>query len=93
WHEEPVNTQMIIERLLANVDVSKRAISRLIPTLPAQRTKCECPTALANAIITQPKVVPEKVKRDLAPIIGKYLPVTAKKSSRKKKSGKRQVTQ
>jgi 5'-methylthioadenosine phosphorylase len=83
WHEEMVNIQMIIERLLSNVEVSKQAITHLVPTLPAQRQHCECPTALANAIITQPKVVPEKVKRDLAPIIGKYLPVEAKKTRRR----------
>jgi 5'-methylthioadenosine phosphorylase len=90
WHESEkvVNVQMIIERLLANVEVSKQAITHLVPTLPAQRANCECPTALASAIITQPKVVPEKVKRDLAPILGKYLPVAVKKSPRKKVSRK-----
>jgi hypothetical protein len=34
---------------------------------------CICSTALKNAIITSPKLIPEQVKKDLAPIIGKYL--------------------
>jgi 5'-methylthioadenosine phosphorylase len=87
WHatEEAVNVQMVIERLMANIEVSKQAIARLVPTVPDRRTACECPTALQNAIITQPQFIPAKVKRDLAPIIDKYLPVAAKKRSRKKK--------
>jgi 5'-methylthioadenosine phosphorylase len=49
WHveEEPVTVAMVIERLLANVDVSKRAIVNLIPTLPAER-HCACEHALVT---------------------------------------------
>ncbi|NTU66134.1 MAG: S-methyl-5'-thioadenosine phosphorylase, partial [Chloroflexi bacterium] len=38
WHveEEPVTVTMVIERLLANVDVSKQAIVNLLPALPAE---------------------------------------------------------
>lgn len=96
WHagEETVNVQMIIERLLANVEVSKRAIAYLAPAIPNRRT-CDCPTALANAIITQPQFVPLKTKRDLAPIIGKYMPIAATKAAKKvvkKKLPHRRVT-
>jgi 5'-methylthioadenosine phosphorylase len=89
WHanEEAVNVQMIIERLLANVEVSKRAIEYLAPAIPNRRA-CECPTALENSIITQPQFVPLKAKRDLAPIIGKYMPVETKKRPHKKTSRK-----
>ncbi len=84
WHveEEPVTVAMVIERLLANVDVSKQAIVNLIPTLPAER-HCECEHALRDALITDRAVIPDRVKRDLAPIIGKYVPLAAAK----KKSG------
>ena len=37
---------------------------------------CGCKDALATALITRPDAVPERVKRDLAPIVGRYLPVT-----------------
>ncbi len=82
WHveEEPVTVAMVIERLLANVDVSKQAIVNLIPTLPAER-QCECEHALRDALITDRAAIPERVKRDLAPIIGKYVPAASAKKA------------
>lgn len=84
WHDEPVTISMVIERLLANVQISKQAIVNLIPTLPAARS-CSCADALSNAIITHQDAIPNRVKRDLAPIVGKYLPVAEKKSAAKRK--------
>ena len=91
WHveEEPVTVAMVIERLLANVDVSKQAIVNLIPTLPTER-HCKCGHALRDALITDRSVIPERVMRDLAPLIGKYVPAAparkaaAKQATRKK---------
>ena len=40
--------------------------------LPPERT-CGCKDALATAIITRPEHVPEQTKKELAPIIGKYM--------------------
>ena len=37
---------------------------------------CLCSHALKDAIITAPQAVPETVKRDLAPIVGKYLGIS-----------------
>jgi len=34
---------------------------------------CGCQDALATAIITRPELVPEQTKRDLEPIIGRYM--------------------
>jgi hypothetical protein len=34
---------------------------------------CACPNALATAVMTQPDLVPDEVKRRLAPIVGRYL--------------------
>jgi 5'-methylthioadenosine phosphorylase len=91
WHveEEPVTVTMVIERLLANVEVSKQALTNLIPTLPAER-HCACANALREALITDQRVIPDRVKRDLAPIIGRYLPA-AQKSAAKKSAGKKRV--
>ncbi len=85
WHveEEPVTVAMVVERLLANVDVSKQAIVNLIPTLPDGR-HCACEHALSDALITDRAVIPDRVKRDLAPIIGKYLPAAPAKKAAKK---------
>ena len=90
WHveEDPVTVTMVIERLLANVDVSKQAIVNLVPALPPERD-CECEHALRDALITDRAVIPDRVKRDLAPLIGKYVPITpTKKASAKKTTRK-----
>ncbi len=91
WHveEEPVTVAIVIERLLANVDVSKQAIANLASALPAER-HCDCAHALRDALITNRAVIPDRVKRDLAPLIGKYVPAPlAKQSSAKKRAAKK----
>ena len=40
--------------------------------LPAART-CSCKDALATAIVTRAEHVPAQTKKDLEPIIGKYM--------------------
>ena len=74
WHEteEPVTVAMLIENLMANAALTKKAIQHLVSTIPQERA-CECATALSNAIITQRDLIPEKVKKDLDLLIGKYL--------------------
>jgi 5'-methylthioadenosine phosphorylase len=47
-------------------------IADAVSRLPYERT-CECASALKHAIITRPDCIPGTVKRELAPIIGKYL--------------------
>jgi 5'-methylthioadenosine phosphorylase len=41
--------------------------------IPYERT-CPCATALQNAIITHAERIPMDIRKDLYPIIGKYLP-------------------
>ncbi len=74
WHaeEEAVTVAIVIERLLANIEVTKQAIANLMPALPDERS-CDCEHALRDAIITNRAVIPARVARDLAPIIGKYV--------------------
>lgn len=74
WHEseESVNVAMLIANLLANAEVSKKAVEYLAPTVPRERT-CACATALKETIITQREVIPKKVKKDLGLLIGRYL--------------------
>ena len=43
-----------------------------VEQLPVPRD-CECESALKFAIMTAPHLIPEKAKKDLAPIIGRYL--------------------
>ncbi len=74
WYqsEETVTVEMVIQNLLKNVDNSKQIVKKIIKDFP-QNKKCGCQNALANAIITDRKLIPAKVKKDLKLIIGKYL--------------------
>ena len=74
WHpdHDHVTVDMIVENLLRNADTAKKVIRQLVERLPVERA-CACPTALSAAIITRPEAIPEQVKVELAPIVGKYL--------------------
>ena len=58
--------------------------------LPAER-QCECGHALRDAVITNPAAIPDRVKRDLAPLIGKYIPAAPAKKPRVKKAARRKT--
>ncbi|MFN3466573.1 MAG: S-methyl-5'-thioadenosine phosphorylase [Candidatus Brocadiales bacterium] len=74
WHveEEAVTAEMVIANLKKNVESAKKIIKVAIPELPKVRN-CPCSTALKNAIITRPEAIPQKRKKELELIIGKYL--------------------
>jgi 5'-methylthioadenosine phosphorylase len=75
WHpdHDAVTVEMVIGNLMQNAVTAQRVIAGTIARLGAERA-CGCGHALATAIITRPDAVPERLKRELAPIIGKYLP-------------------
>ena len=75
WHEteEPVSVEAVIRILQQNTTLAQRAIRLLVPRLTAAGRTCDCKNTLATAIITQRDVISEQVKRELAPIVGKYL--------------------
>jgi 5'-methylthioadenosine phosphorylase len=79
WHEteEAVNVAMLIANLNANAALTKQAVGHLVESVSGAERACECKDALATALITQRDLIPEKLKRELAPIVGKYLPVTS----------------
>ena len=62
----------ILKVLAANVDLARRTVADVAKALP-DRTACACSKALEYAIITDRAAIPAQVKRDLAPIAGKYL--------------------
>ena len=74
WHpdHDHVTVEMIISNLVQNAQTAQRIIAEAVARVPAIRA-CECATALASAIITRPDAIPDQAKRDLAPIIGKYM--------------------
>jgi 5'-methylthioadenosine phosphorylase len=74
WHpdHDSVTVEMIIRNLTQNAETARRLIADAVTRVPPDRT-CACAGALATAIITRPDAVPADVKRELAPIVGKYL--------------------
>jgi 5'-methylthioadenosine phosphorylase len=74
WHEEeePVSVEMLIDFLNKNSRNAKRLIARAVTLLPAE-FDCPCQHALRQAIITDPKAIPDAAHRRLEPIVGKYL--------------------
>jgi 5'-methylthioadenosine phosphorylase len=74
WHpdHDQVTVEMIIANLVANAKTAQQVIAGAVEQLPFART-CECATALKHAIITRPEVVPDEIKRELEPIVGKYI--------------------
>ena len=74
WHEEEedVTVEMLIGYLQRNSEKAKSLIRQTVRDLPADLI-CSCHSALQSAIITSLEAMPEKTRRDLDPIIGKYL--------------------
>ena len=74
WHpdHDAVTVEMIIGNLTQNARTAQQVIAEAVGTY-AGRSHCHCATALSTAIITRPDAIPAATKRDLAPIIGKYM--------------------
>jgi 5'-methylthioadenosine phosphorylase len=74
WHpdHDSVTVDLIIANLMQNAATAQKTIAEAVSRLRQPRT-CSCKDALATAIITRPEHVPEQIKKDLAPIIGKYM--------------------
>ena len=69
---EEVSVEGVVQNLMKNVATSKELLLRTAPALVGTRD-CKCGSALKNAIITSPEMIPNDMKRRLAPIIGKYV--------------------
>ena len=74
WHEteEDVSVESVVAILRQNAATARAILRAAVTKIPAERT-CACAHALRDAIITAREKIPETVKRDLAPIVGKYL--------------------
>jgi len=70
--DEIVNIDTVISNIQANTSAVKKLIINTVSKI--ERTnQCSCSNALRNAIITNPKLIPEKTKKLWQPLIGKYL--------------------
>jgi 5'-methylthioadenosine phosphorylase len=77
WHEteESVTVEMVVSNLSANVANAQRILRAVAKKIPTDRSAntCECPSALATAILTDRSVIPASVKEKYSLLIGKYL--------------------
>ena len=67
---------MVIGNLVQNAQTAQRIIAGAVERLPFERT-CECAAALKYALITRPEAISAEARRDLAPLVGKYLKAEA----------------
>ena len=74
WHEtcEIVTIDMVLENLQRNAEMAKKILKMAITQIPEKR-ECQCATALKDAIITTPELIPSQRKEELALLIGKYI--------------------
>lgn len=74
WHEaaEDVSIGEVLRILAQSAATAKSAIRYAVKNLPQERA-CMCASALKYALITGKKHIPEKTRKDLDPIIGKYI--------------------
>jgi 5'-methylthioadenosine phosphorylase len=70
--EAHVTVEMVIAYLHRNADTAKKIITRAIPQIP-RKPNWPCHEALRNAILTDKRRWPARTKRDLLPILAKYL--------------------
>src|SRR5262245_10815926 len=76
WHpdHDSVTVDQVIAVLNQNSANAKRVLRAAIRRIdPRAERRCECASALKNALMTAPSLVPEQTKRELQPIIGKYV--------------------
>ncbi len=74
WHvsEAPVTVEMVIQTLNKNTDTAQEALRILARSLDTERA-CECGSALASALITNPAIIPAETRQKLSLLIGKYI--------------------
>jgi 5'-methylthioadenosine phosphorylase len=74
WHhsEEAVTVEAVLAVMKHNIETSRAMIREAVQMLPEARS-CRCGESLRNTIMTPEKLIPAKTRKDLAPIIGKYM--------------------
>lgn len=74
WHESegPVSVEMVIRTLQKNTSIAQQAISHLVQDYEEWAGEFAAHNNLKDAIITNPKFIPEETKTKLALIAAKY---------------------
>jgi 5'-methylthioadenosine phosphorylase len=74
WHpdHDAVTVTDIIANLTKNAKNACNLVAEAVAALPDKRD-CKCGSALAHALITDRKTIPEATRRKLELLVGKYL--------------------
>jgi 5'-methylthioadenosine phosphorylase len=75
WHpdHDSVTADQVMAVLGRNTAMAQAVLRAGVRRIPETPRVCPCAKALEHALMTPAHLVPEQTKRDLAPIIGKYL--------------------
>jgi 5'-methylthioadenosine phosphorylase len=75
WHpdHDSVTVEQVIGVLRQNTATAHAVLRAAIRRIGTEARACPCASALQNAIMTPSHLVPEATKRDLRPLVGKYL--------------------
>ena len=74
WHpdHEAVTVTDIIANLTKNAENAAKVVAAAVRSMPETR-ECKCGSALAHALITDRKAIPEGARKKLELLVGKYL--------------------
>jgi 5'-methylthioadenosine phosphorylase len=74
WHisEIPVTVDIVIKRILENIEISKQSVRNLVSLIEPEFT-CNCQNALENAFVTDPATIPASTKEKLHLLVKKYI--------------------
>ena len=74
WYEEEesVTAASVVEVIKKNVQMARKIIAESVAMIPEKR-ECPCVNMLEKAILTDPNIITDNIKKKLEPIIGKYL--------------------
>src|SRR5271165_3591073 len=71
-HHDSVTVDQIVAVLLKNAENATKVVRATVAAMPRTRS-CKCGSALAHAILTDPKKIPAATRKKLKLILGKYL--------------------
>jgi 5'-methylthioadenosine phosphorylase len=74
WHpdHDAVTVTDIVANLVKNAEHAANVVAATVAAMPEGRA-CKCGSALAHALITDKKAIPEHTRKKLDLIVGKYL--------------------
>src|SRR5258706_15629965 len=71
-HHDSVTVDQIVAVLMKNPENAAKVLRETVAAMPGTRS-CKCGSALAHAIMTDPKKIPATARKKLKLIIGKYV--------------------